>query len=89
MWGFKKNILKSINLVENTPNTTSTTKFCFTGRYSEDDTLHNPPGGVVTYINSYGQEVEQSGIFIETGVITIWAVSIVGTIGVNQVNCTE
>ena len=63
-----------------------TSNFCFVGNYNCDDTIHVPPGGTVTYINSLGIETSQSGI-CGNEIITINAQSIVSAIGVDAVDC--
>lgn len=65
-----------------------TTKYCFGAIYECDDPIHVPPGGVVTYINSSGQEVTEQG-FCGDDFINIDAVEIINTIGVYPRDCNE
>ena len=64
-----------------------TTKYCFGAIYKCDDPIHVPPGGVITYINSAGQEVTESG-FCGEDFIIINAVEIINSdIGVYPRDC--
>ena len=67
-----------------------TTKYCFGAIYECDDPIHVPPGGVITYINSAGQEVTESG-FCGEDFIIINAVEIINSnIGVHpNLNCSR
>lgn len=71
--------------------TTSTTgipclEFCFEGLYAEGDPVH-PEGGAIVYINCEGVEDTEPSIFIESGIVTILAQSIISNVGCASVIC--
>ena len=78
-----------IPLSEYTTTTTTTTAtvstFCYNGLWELDDPAH-PGGGSVTYINSLGIEITIDNIWIGEPV-SIDALSIINTIGVDAVYC--
>ena len=79
-------IVEIASCEENTTTTTTTsttlvtTAYCFTGIYTDPDPVH-PLGGVIIYVNEFGGESIETGIF-DTDFVNINAVSIVSSIGV-------
>lgn len=62
--------------------------YCYTGRFEEVDTVHVPPGGIVSFFDEYGLPQEAIGLTIESGITNVYS-STVPTVnaGAIQVDC--
>lgn len=72
------------------PTTTTTTlscgEYCFLGFYAENDPIH-PNGGTVAYIDCLGYTQSETFIFVDAGIISITAHSIISHIGCSPQTC--
>ncbi len=72
------------------PTTTTTTlscgEFCFLGFYAENDPVH-PNGGTVAYVDCLGHTQSETFIFVDAGIISITAHSIISHVGCSPQTC--
>ena len=64
-------------------------RYCFEGRWDEDDTVHGCPSpcGQINYIDKNGNPQTIYGISKQSGIVYIEAQSITSALGVVPVDC--
>lgn len=62
-------------------------KICIEGRYDPDDTIHPP--GFIRYIDANGDEMSVENLTTSSGVVTIYAIKVIESYGINLATCPE
>ena len=83
--------MSNLIIINNSKTTLPTQIYCYSGRWSCQDPLHNCPGRCwyVRYKDEHGNVVEENGYCVQDTNIQIVASEIIQVIGLDLVNCDQ
>ena len=81
--------MSNLTIINNSKPTLPTQTYCYSGRWSCEDSFHDCPGkcGYVRYYDENGIEQMEAGFCIDDGIVQIIASSIIEATGMKQVTC--
>ena len=83
--------MSNLTIINNSKPTLPTQTYCYSGRWSCQDSLHKCPGrcGYIIYKDENGNIIEENGYCSQDTNIVIVASEIISVVGLNLENCDQ